>query len=110
MVAISAVLITRDEERRLPAALASLGFRVYGGVNAPYIWMKTPGSLSSWEFFDKLLNEVQVVVTPGAGFGPSGEGYLRLTAFNSRENTEKAVERLKRLAIPLPQPHVRPWR
>ena len=74
-----------------------LGFQVYGGVNAPYIWLKTPGSLSSWEFFDQLLDEVQVVGTPGAGFGPSGEGYFRLTAFDSRENTEKAMERLKRL-------------
>jgi len=75
--------------------LKSIGLEVFGGVNAPYIWLKTPKGLSSWEFFDKLLNEVNIVGTPGAGFGPSGEGYFRLTAFGSRENTEEAVERIK---------------
>lgn len=79
--------------------LQKLGFKVYGGVNAPYIWLKTPGNLTSWEFFDKLLNEVQIVGTPGSGFGPSGEGYFRLTAFGSRENTEKAMERIKKLSL-----------
>ena len=79
--------------------LENLGFKVYGGINAPYIWLKTPGGLSSWEFFDKLLNEVQVVGTPGAGFGPSGEGFFRLTAFASRENTKRAMERLKKLQV-----------
>jgi LL-diaminopimelate aminotransferase len=79
--------------------LQKLGFTIYGGVNAPYIWLKTPGPLSSWEFFDKLLNEVQVVGTPGSGFGPSGEGYFRLTAFGSRENTERAMERIKGLKL-----------
>jgi LL-diaminopimelate aminotransferase len=79
--------------------LQQLGFTVYGGVNAPYIWLKTPGKLTSWEFFDKLLHEVQVVGTPGSGFGPSGEGYFRLTAFGSRENTEQAMERIKRLKL-----------
>ncbi len=79
--------------------LEKLGFKVYGGVNAPYIWLKTPNSLSSWDFFDKLLNEVQIVGTPGAGFGPSGEGYFRLTAFGSRENTEQAMERIKGLSL-----------
>lgn len=79
--------------------LQRAGFTVYGGVNAPYIWLKTPGNLSSWDFFDKLLNEAQVVGTPGAGFGPSGEGYFRLTAFGSRSNTEKAMERIKNLQI-----------
>ena len=87
-----------ENARLIREGLQSLGFRVYGGINAPYIWMKTPGSLSSWEFFDKLLGEVQVVGTPGAGFGPSGEGFFRLTAFSSRENTEQAMERMKRLA------------
>jgi LL-diaminopimelate aminotransferase len=77
--------------------LQKIGFTVYGGINAPYIWLKTPSSLSSWEFFDKLLHEVQVVGTPGAGFGPSGEGFFRLTSFGSRENTEKAMERISRL-------------
>lgn len=79
--------------------LQTLGFTVYGGVNAPYIWLKTPGALTSWEFFDKLLHEVQIVGTPGSGFGPSGEGYFRLTAFGSRENTELAMERLKQLSV-----------
>ncbi|MGE5583773.1 MAG: LL-diaminopimelate aminotransferase [Bacillota bacterium] len=79
--------------------LENLGFKVYGGINAPYIWLKTPKNLTSWEFFDKLLHEIQIVGTPGAGFGPSGEGYFRLTAFGSRENTEKAMERLKALAL-----------
>ena len=68
---------------------------VYGGENAPYIWLKTPHGLSSWDFFDKLLNEAHVVGTPGSGFGPSGEGYFRLTAFGSRAQTEEAIERIK---------------
>jgi LL-diaminopimelate aminotransferase len=74
--------------------LKSVGFDVYGGINAPYIWLKTPGGFDSWKFFDKLLNEVHVVGTPGVGFGPSGRGYFRLTAFGSRENTEEAVDRI----------------
>ena len=76
-----------------------LGFSVFGGVNAPYIWLKTPGKLTSWEFFDILLNEANVVGTPGVGFGPSGEGYFRLTAFGSRENTVEAVRRIKKLSF-----------
>jgi LL-diaminopimelate aminotransferase len=75
--------------------LESIGIKAYGGVNSPYIWLKTPGNLTSWQFFDKLLNEVNIVGTPGAGFGPSGEGYFRLTAFGSRENTVEAIERIK---------------
>ncbi len=70
------------------------GFTTYGGVNAPYIWLKVPEGLTSWEFFDKLLTEKQIVGTPGVGFGPSGEGYFRLTAFGTRENTIKAMERM----------------
>ncbi|HOP74197.1 MAG TPA: LL-diaminopimelate aminotransferase [Bacillota bacterium] len=85
--------------RIIREGLTQAGFKVYGGVNAPYIWLKTPDNLSSWEFFDKLLSEVQVVGTPGAGFGPSGEGYFRLTAFGSRENTERAMERIKSLKL-----------
>lgn len=77
--------------------LKDAGYTVTGGVNAPYIWMKTPDGLSSWEFFDKLLEEVNVVGTPGSGFGPSGEGYFRLTAFGSYENTMEAVERIKKM-------------
>ncbi len=77
--------------------LQSAGFTVYGGVNAPYIWLKVPEGLTSWEFFDKLLNEVNVVGTPGVGFGPSGEGYFRLTAFGTKESTIKAIERIKNM-------------
>ncbi len=75
--------------------LASCGFKVYGAKNSPYVWLKTPDGMGSWEFFDLLLNELQVVGTPGEGFGPAGEGYFRLTAFGSTENTKKAVERIK---------------
>ncbi len=79
--------------------IKELGFSVFGGVNAPYIWLKTPEKLTSWEFFDVLLNEANVVGTPGVGFGPSGEGYFRLTAFGSRENTVEAVSRIKKLSF-----------
>ncbi len=75
--------------------LITAGLQAFGGVNAPYIWLKTPEDIDSWGFFDKLLKEVHIVGTPGAGFGPSGEGYFRLTAFGNRENTEKAIERIK---------------
>jgi LL-diaminopimelate aminotransferase len=75
--------------------LKSAGLEVYGGVNAPYIWLKTPNNMDSWAFFDKLLTEVNIVGTPGSGFGPSGAGYFRLTAFGNRENTEEAIERIK---------------
>ena len=75
--------------------LKSVGLKAYGGINAPYIWLKTPDGISSWEFFDKLLTEYNIVGTPGAGFGPCGEGYLRLTAFGSRENTLAAIRRIK---------------
>ena len=73
------------------------GYSVSGGVNAPYIWLKTPGQMTSWEFFDYLLEKANVVGTPGSGFGPSGEGYFRLTAFGSYEKTLEAVERIKNL-------------
>lgn len=76
--------------------LASVGLEVYGGENAPYIWLKTPDNLSSWEFFEKLLHEVHIVGTPGAGFGPSGEGYFRLTAFGNHEDCKEAMERIKK--------------
>ncbi len=75
-------------------SLNKAGYKTYGGFNSPYIWLKVPDGISSWEFFDKLLNEKQIVGTPGVGFGPSGEGYFRLTAFGTRENTIKAMERL----------------
>ena len=75
--------------------LQEAGYEVYGGINAPYIWLKVPDELTSWEFFDKLLKEYNIVGTPGSGFGPSGEGYFRLTAFATRENTIEAMNRLK---------------
>lgn len=82
------------------SGLEAAGLSVYGGRNAPYIWVKAPAGLSSWEFFDQVLNQAHVVGTPGSGFGPSGEGYFRLTAFGNREQTEEAVERLRtRLSI-----------
>ena len=74
--------------------LEAAGITCYGGVNAPYIWLKTPEGMTSWDFFDKLLNECFVVGTPGSGFGPSGEGYFRLSAFGERENIEEAVKRI----------------
>lgn len=82
--------------RIIRAGLEAVGATVFGGINAPYIWLKTPNHLTSWEFFDALLEATQVVGTPGSGFGPSGEGYFRLTAFNSRERTIQAVERIQR--------------
>ncbi len=77
--------------------LAEAGYEVYGGINAPYIWLKVPEGMTSWEFFDYLLETANVVGTPGSGFGPSGEGYFRLTAFGNYENTVKAIERIKGL-------------
>lgn len=84
-----------DNAKIILAGLKEANIQAFGGVNAPYIWLKTPEGMDSWTFFDKLLHEVNIVGTPGAGFGPSGEGYFRLTAFGDRENTERAVERIK---------------
>jgi LL-diaminopimelate aminotransferase len=78
-------------------SLSKLGYHIYGGVNAPYIWLKTPNGMGSWEFFDLLLQKAHVVSTPGAGFGPSGEGYLRLTAFATPENVKEALDRFAKL-------------
>ena len=77
--------------------LKSAGYEAFGGVNAPYIWLKAPNGMTSWEFFDYLLKEANVVGTPGSGFGPSGEHYFRLTAFGNREKTIEAIERIKKL-------------
>ncbi|MCL6560951.1 MAG: LL-diaminopimelate aminotransferase [Firmicutes bacterium] len=84
-----------ENARIIRDGLEKTGYKVFGGVNAPYIWLKTPGNMGSWEFFDKLMKDANVVGTPGAGFGASGEGYFRLTAFGTRENTERAVERIR---------------
>ncbi len=81
----------------IKAGLKDAGYTVFGGVNAPYIWLKTPEGMTSWEFFDHLLEHANVVGTPGSGFGPSGEGYFRLTAFGSYENTVAAIERIRAL-------------
>lgn len=77
--------------------LEEAGFNVYGGINSPYIWLQIPKGMTSWKFFDKLLEEANVVGTPGSGFGPHGEGYFRLTAFNTKENTIEAIERIKKI-------------
>ena len=78
-------------------SLAEFGYDVYGGVNAPYVWLQTPAGVSSWEFFDTLLQKANVVGTPGAGFGASGEGYFRLSAFNNPDNVKEAMERIAKL-------------
>lgn len=81
--------------RIMREALTEVGLKVYGGVDAPYIWLKTPDGVGSWEFFEQLLTQINVVSTPGVGFGPAGEGYIRLTAFGKREECEEAMKRLK---------------
>ena len=86
-----------ENARMLREALGGAGFTVFGGVHAPYIWLRTMGGATSWEFFDRLLSEAQVVGTPGSGFGPGGEGYFRLSAFNSRANIEEAIGRIRRV-------------
>ena len=93
----SLVAYYMENAKLILEGLKEAGFTVSGGVNAPYIWLKTPDNMTSWEFFDYLLEKVNIVGTPGSGFGPSGEGYFRLTAFGSHENTRRAVERFKKL-------------
>jgi len=85
-----------DNARLLRDGLGATGFTVFGGVHAPYLWIKTPAGATSWELFDRLLAKAQIVGTPGAGFGPAGEGYFRLSAFNSRANIEEAIVRIGR--------------
>ena len=85
-----------NNARLLREGLEAAGFDVYGGINAPYVWLKTPEGTTSWEFFDKLLEESHIVGTPGSGFGAAGEGYFRLSAFNSLENTRIAVKRIQK--------------
>ena len=84
-----------ENAKIIKEGLQSSGFTVYGGVNSPYVWLKVPQSMTSWEFFDKLLEEANVVGTPGSGFGIHGEGYFRLTAFGTKENTIEAINRIK---------------
>jgi LL-diaminopimelate aminotransferase len=85
-----------ENARRVREGLGDAGFAVFAGENAPYVWMRTPDGLSSWECFDELLSRAHVVGTPGSGFGPSGEGYFRISAFNSRENVDEAIDRIRR--------------
>ncbi len=84
----------KENARYIKDELEKVGFTVYGGESSPYIWLKTPNGMKSWEFFDKLLNEAAVVGTPGVGFGECGEGFFRLTAFSSKEDTKEAVDRI----------------
>lgn len=88
-----------ENAKIIRTAMAAAGLQVYGGVNAPYVWVKTPNNISSWDFFDKLLFNCHVVVTPGSGFGSAGEGYFRISAFNSRENVNEAVRRIAGLKL-----------
>ena len=88
-----------ENARIIRESLSEIGLNVYGGVNSPYIWVKTPNDMESWDFFDLLLEEANIVGTPGSGFGPSGEGYLRLTAFNTLENTKEAMSRISKLSF-----------
>lgn len=84
--------------RAMKDALLNMGYNVTGGENAPYLWVKTPDNLSSWQFFDYLLNQAHVIVTPGVGFGPSGEGYVRLTAFGKQEDCSIAIQRIREVS------------
>ena len=86
----------KQNAKIIKEGLEEAGFTVYGAVNSPYIWLKVPDGITSWQFFDKILEEVNIVGTPGSGFGPLGEGYFRLTAFGTKENTLKAIERIKK--------------
>ncbi|KAF0092136.1 MAG: LL-diaminopimelate aminotransferase [Fusobacteria bacterium] len=88
-----------ENAKLIKAGLGEVGIETFGGINAPYIWLKTPNNLPSWDFFDILLNKLNIVGTPGVGFGQNGEGYFRLTAFGSRDNTIEAMERFKKLSL-----------
>ncbi len=88
-----------ENAKIIKAGLGEVGIETFGGINAPYIWLKTPNNLPSWDFFDILLTQLNIVGTPGVGFGQNGEGYFRLTAFGSRDNTIEAMERLKKLSL-----------
>ena len=92
-----AIAYYRHNARVIKSGLEAVGLAVYGAVNSPYIWCKTPDGMGSWEFFDHLLEQANIITTPGAGFGPSGEGYVRLTAFGSADATQEAMERIGRL-------------
>jgi LL-diaminopimelate aminotransferase len=86
---------TMENARLIREGVSRAGYRVFGGVNAPYLWMQVPAGMTSWQFFDRLLAEANVVVTPGSGFGSCGEGYVRISAFGFRENVQEALERIQ---------------
>ena len=86
-----------ENAKYIVSGLEKAGYNVFGGTNSPYIWLATPDKMTSWEFFDHLLDNAHVVGTPGSGFGPSGEHFFRLTAFGTYENTVEAIERIKKL-------------
>ena len=86
-----------EKEKIIKEGLIEAGFTAYGGVNSPYVWLKTPNNMTSWEFFDELLEKANVVGTPGSGFGAFGEGFLRLTAFGTKENSIDAINRIKKI-------------
>lgn len=87
----------QENAKIIKEGLKEAGYEVFGGVNSPYVWLKTPNNLSSWDFFDELLEKANVVGTPGSGFGPSGEGYFRLTAFGTKENSIEAIKKIKEM-------------
>ena len=89
----------RENAKIIKNGLQDAGFEVFGGINSPYIWLKCPNNMDSWEFFDYLLKEANVVGTPGAGFGKNGEGWFRLTAFGDKDKTVEAMERIKKLSF-----------
>ncbi len=89
-----AIAFYLNNARVIKEGLEAAGLKVYGAVNSPYIWCKTPNNMPSWDFFNKLLEEANVITTPGAGFGPAGEGYIRLTGFGDAEATREAVQRI----------------
>lgn len=90
------IIYYKDNAHFIRKSLLKMGFEVYGGINSPYIWVKTPNLKKSWDFFDELLNETGVICTPGVGFGPSGEGYFRLSSFTSKEDTIEAIKRIRK--------------
>lgn len=92
------IAVYMNNAKTIRERLSALGYTAYGGVNAPYIWLKTPEGMGSWDFFDLLLTKAHVVTTPGVGFGPSGEGYVRMTAFGEPENVHEALDRISRIS------------
>jgi LL-diaminopimelate aminotransferase len=94
----SMVALYMNNAKMIREELAGMGYQTYGGVNAPYIWLKTPKGLDSWGFFDLLLAKANLITTPGVGFGPSGEGYVRLTAFGDPDNVKEALARISKLS------------